>query len=468
MEEVAITKLVHGGQGMGELADGRKVFVWNALPGERVRVRIIKKKRSYAEAIAEEVVLASPERVEPLEANYLATSPWQIMTFAAENRHKADIVKELFTQAGVVIPSEVEESSGEKEDLSTTPAAAGSAQDDKAVLSVGSELHYRNKMEYSFWGDDDGLHLALHRRGSHGKEIVQGSVLALPALDTAAQAVLSELQRLNVRAGDLKTVIVRCNQSGEAVAALFVKPSEFPRLKLPNAVKTPVSKDSPLSALKGLRVYHSSPRSPASVPTQLLYELGDCGLHDALLGQTFSYDVDSFFQVNVPVYTRALESIRVHCQGDPVDMYAGVGTIGLSVAKKQVTLVELDMATAAMARVNAEKSPVKAEVVQASTEKALEYITAEQPVIFDPPRAGLHAQVVQRCLEVLPPQIIYLSCNPSTHARDLALLQDAYTIKHFEVFNFFPRTPHIETLAVLERQTAEDPNRKSTAEPLPK
>lgn len=452
MDEVVIEKLVHGGQGLGTLADGRKVFVWNALPGETVRVRIIKKKRSYAEAIAEEILKASPERIDPLEDNYLATSPWQMMTFEAENRYKSAIVKELFTHEGVVIPHENLESSGEKGYLSTSPARAGFAQDDRAVVSVGSEFHYRNKMEYSFWGDDDGLHLALHQRGSHGKQIVQGSALAMPALDDAARAVLSELQRLDLRAGDLKTVIVRCNQAGEAVAALFVKPSKFPRLKLPNAVKSPVSKDSPVTTLKGLRVYHSNPRSPASVPTTLLYELGDCGLRDKLLGQTFSYDVDSFFQVNEPVYTRALESIRAHCQGDPVDMYAGVGSIGLSVAEREAILVELDFRTAAMARANACDSPVFAEVVESSAEKALEYIDGSQPVIFDPPRAGLHANVVKRCLEVRPPQIIYLSCNPATHARDLALLQSAYKMTHFEIFNFFPRTPHIETLAVLERK----------------
>lgn len=456
MDEVVIEKLVHGGQGLGTLADGRKVFVWNALPGETVRVRIIKKKRSYAEAIAEEILKASPERMDPLEDNYLATSPWQMMTFEAENRYKSAIVKELFTHEGVVIPKENLESSGKKGDLSSSPARAGFAQDDRAVVSVGSEFHYRNKMEYSFWGDDDGLHLALHQRGSHGKQIVQGSALAMPAVDDAARAVLSELQRLDLRAGDLKTVIVRCNQAGEAVAALFVKPSKFPRLKLPNAVKSPVSKDSPVSspvgALKGLRVYHSNPRSPASVPTTLLYELGDCGLRDKLLGQTFSYDVDSFFQVNLPVYTRALESIRAHCQGDPVDMYAGVGSIGLSVAEREAILVELDFRTAAMARANACDSPVFAEVVESSAEKALEYIDGSQPVIFDPPRAGLHANVVKRCLEVRPPQIIYLSCNPATHARDLALLQSAYKMTHFEIFNFFPRTPHIETLAVLRRK----------------
>ena len=82
LEEVIIEKLVHGGQGLATLADGRKVFVWNALPGETVRVRIIKAKHSYAEAIAEEIVKASAERVEPSEANYLATSPWQMMTLS--------------------------------------------------------------------------------------------------------------------------------------------------------------------------------------------------------------------------------------------------------------------------------------------------------------------------------------------------------------------------------------------------
>jgi 23S rRNA (uracil1939-C5)-methyltransferase len=95
-------------------------------------------------------------------------------------------------------------------------------------------------------------------------------------------------------------------------------------------------------------------------------------------------------------------------------------------------------------------SRLKGEVVEASTEKALEYIISDRPVIFDPPRAGLHQKVVERCLEVLPPQIIYLSCNPATHARDLKLLQEKYKIEFFEIYNFFPRTPHIETLAVLK------------------
>lgn len=437
MEEVVIRKMVHGGQGLAELADGRKVFVWNALPGETVRVRVIKKKRSYAEAIAEEVVKASPERIEPREANYLATSPWQMMTFEAENKYKAEIVAELFAHEKIQLPSV--HHSGLDPESKTVDSGSGAGMT-QPVVTAGGEWNYRNKMEYSFWGDDDGLHLALHQRGSHGKQVVRGSELAMPALDAGAQAVLAELQKLQPRAGDLKTIIVRVSQKGEVVAALYTKLDKFTKLSLPSGVK-------------GLRVYHSNPKSPASVPTKLLYELGDCNLNDELLGKTFSYDVDSFFQVNLPIYERALSRIREHCQADPVDMYAGAGSIGLSVSKAQATMVELDPATVAMARLNAEQSGLKTEVVEASTEKALEYIGADKPVIFDPPRAGLHTKVVERCLETLPPQIIYLSCNPATQARDLALLQASYTVVFFEIYNFFPRTPHIETLAVLSKRT---------------
>jgi 23S rRNA (uracil1939-C5)-methyltransferase len=433
MEEVVIEKLVHGGQGLAELADGRKVFVWNALPGEKVRVEIIKNKRSFAEAIAIEVIEPSAERIEPVETNYLATSPWQMMTFDAENKYKKEIVSELFQQAKVVIP--------DFQITTVAGKAARAAELDSALGALENPLEvfqYRNKMEYSFWGDDDGLHLALHQRGSHGKQIVTGSQLALPAIDAAANAIVAQLSELSARAGDLKTIIVRCDRQGNAVASLFTKLEKFRELTLP-------------PELQGLRVYYSEPKSPASVQTKFLYELGDVTLTDELLGKKFEYDVDSFFQVNIPIFEQALTRIKSFCDEPSItDMYAGVGTIGLSVAKESVELVELDPATAKMARRNAKSSELQAEVTQASAEKSLDYISADKPVIFDPPRAGLHNKVTQKVLEILPPKIIYLSCNPATQARDLALLQEKYAIKYFETFNFFPRTPHIETLAVLE------------------
>lgn len=414
LETVTIEKLVHGGQGLGTLASGQKAFIWNALPNETVRARVIRRKRSFVEAIAEEIVVASAERITPTEENYLSTSPWQIMNFAAENEYKKAIVAELFAQEKVVLPT-------------LTP-----------VIHDDRQQHYRNKMEYSFWGDDDGLHLALHRRGSHGKQIVQGSSLAMLVLDAGANSIAVQLSSLGMRAGDLKTIIVRSNQRGETVAALYTKLESFKKLTLP-------------PELKGLRVYHSNPRSPASVATKLLYELGDATLQDELLGKIFTYDVDSFFQVNLPVYEQALQTIKNSLEApNLVDMYAGVGSIGLSVATERVGLIELDAATAAMGRLNATSSGLQAEVVEASTEKVLEYITGECPVIFDPPRAGLHEKIITRVLEAKPRQIVYLSCNPATHARDLAKLQEAYIVKTLTIYNFFPRTPHIETLALLE------------------
>lgn len=415
LDTVVIEKLVHGGQGLGVLADGRKVFVWGALPGEKVELEIRRSKKSYAEAVTTKVLNPSKDRVEPKEANYLATSPWQIMTLESENYWKKAITKEIFTQAGIKLPS-------------------------FEVYSDGNEYEYRNKMEYSFWGDDDGVHLALYGRGSHQKQIVTGSELAMPAVDLAANSVVKQLNNKGVRAGDLKTIIVRCDQKNGAVASLFVKQKEFPKLTLPEG-------------LRGLRLYLSNPKSPASIRTELLYELGDSRLQDELLGNPFSYDVDSFFQVNVPVFEQALGSMKQYCRADDmVDMYAGVGSIGLSVVGKSVDLVENDPATAAMAEVNAKASGLIVSVTQVASEKALDYITNNKPIIFDPPRAGLHAAVVDRILEIKPPMIVYLSCNPATQARDIALLKSAYDISDFEVFNFFPKTPHIESLAVLKRK----------------
>lgn len=414
--EIQIEKVVHGGQGLGTLPDGRKVFVWGALPGERVRVKILKGKRSYAEALVERVLEPSPVRIMPREENYLATSPWQIATLQAENEYKTLIVKELYTQAHIPLP-----------EFST-------------IADPSREWQYRNKMEYSFWGDENGLHLALYNRGSHQKNIVQGSALAMPAIDMAAHAVLDELNRHSVRAGDLKTIVVRCSQEGKAVVSLFVKPQTFATLALPEGVQ-------------GLRVYHSNPKSPASVTTALLQEVGDPLLHDTLLGKPFAYDADSFFQVNLPIFEQVLRRIAEQCTAEQiVDMYAGTGSIGLSVARRQVELVELDAASAAMARINAQASGLEAKVIETSAEKALDSIRGDCPVIFDPPRAGLHDHVTTRVLDVVPSQVVYLSCNPATQARDLAKLQEVYAIEFFEAFNFFPHTPHIETLAVLRKK----------------
>ncbi len=447
LEEVKIEKLVHGGQGLGQLSDGRKIFVWNALPGELVRVAITKKKRDYAEGIADEIINPSKERIEPIDQAYLSTSPWQIMTYEAENKYKKEILTESFSREKILMPDVDFVAAGkagpvrfsESEFTSEGPMSGPPLRGDSqwGGDNPPGVFHYRNKMEYSFWADEAGLHLALFKRASHVKQIVAGSSIARPEIDVVANNIVAILNKNGIRGSQLKTIILRVNKTGEVVAALFTKDEQFPLL---NELKT---------VCNGVIVFYSNPKSPASVVTRELYTFGSVILRDELFGKEIMYSVNSFFQVNLPVFETALQSIKNATKNEPIiiDMYAGVGAIGLSVGAQK--LIEIDSDNVAMAKENVGYSG--AAVIQASTEQALEHITADSCVIFDPPRAGLHEKVIGRILKELPDMLVYLSCNPSTQARDVARLQSKYEIAFLTGYNFFPRTPHIESLAILQK-----------------
>ena len=132
-----------------------------------------------------------------------------------------------------------------------------------------------------------------------------------------------------------------------------------------------------------------------------------------------------------------------------LDLYSGVGTIGLSVARDaNLTLVEVDKSAYHELENNANNIP-NATTILAKSEETLSNITNSQTVILDPPRAGCDSKLIAKLLEVKPVKIIYLSCNPATQARDVKKLLTTYKIIDTKVFNFFPRTPHIESLIVL-------------------
>ncbi len=411
LETVKIDKLVHGGQALGTLEDGRKVLVWNALPGETVAVRLVKSKNKYAEGFAEEVIRAAKERVEPKDEAYLSTSPWQIMSFAAENKYKQEILAETFA----------------REKVDFTDAIPFHAGD--------QEWHYRTKMEYSFWADDTGLHLALFNRGSHGKRTITGSSIARPEIDAVANKVCELLNTTNVRGSQLKTIIIRCNQAGECAVALFTKDEKFPFIAELDSVA------------KGLTVYYSNPKSPASIVTKELYGFGDTTLTDNVLDVPIKYDVNSFFQVNLPVFKLALTDMQMAVEGvQPIiDFYSGVGTIGIPLGAS--ALVESEPANIKMAKQNFGHKRIK--IIKTTAEKSLDCIPDKGVLIVDPPRAGLHTKVTDEILIAQPDMVVYLSCNPSTQARDLGLLQEVYRIQSLAGYNFFPRTPHIESLAVM-------------------
>ena len=462
LETIHLDKIVGGGQTLGTLADGRKCFVWGGLPGETVTVRITKKKSHFVEAIVEEVVSPSPDRIQPHDPDsYLSTSPWQIMPLEIEQAYKRQLIDDAFTLHSVALPAAI--------DIYCNNVAYG----------------YRNKVEFSWYSEigesGDTFDLAFFRRGSKGKIVVDGTSLAHPAINNLARAVRDLLRHKRVAARQLKTLLVRCDQSGSCVWQLYVKDRLPEIITADEAAKLPA---------QGGEVIYSDPRSPASRITERLARFGNTTLTDAILGIPFRYACEGFFQVNIPVYEQALRDMKEWVSRDcntqysgrqlehhqkiirdprkvaqifsevllaadrpTLDLYAGVGTIGLTIGSGNVTLVEINAdAVREMQRNIAELDRTDARAVLAPSEQALNYITVKEIVIVDPPRAGLHPDVIATLLQKLPPRIIYLSCNPVTQARDVSLLQEKYEIMHHQGYNFFPRTPHIEHLIILDKK----------------
>ena len=424
-------KIVGGGQAIGTLDDGRKAFVWGGLPKELVTIRVTKKKSHFVEGIVTEIIEKSPERITPKDENsYLSTSPWQIMPMSSEQSHKASLIKEAFLLHNITLPEKIE------------------------IFSDGVEFNYRNKVEFSWFGDktDDDeketLDLAFFKRGGKGKVVVNGTSLAHPSINKLAIEIRDLLREKPIVARQLKTLLIRSDQHGNAVWQLYIKD------RIENLISDDEAK---LLSAKGGEIIYSDPKSPASRITKRLEKFGDTTLSDTILGVAFNYACEGFFQVNIPVYEKALSDMKawINCNEKllTLDLYSGVGTIGLTIGGDDVTLVEInEHAVAEMQRNITKLNRPNAKAILAPSEKSLEYITDEQIVIVDPPRAGLHADVTNRLLETEPPRIIYLSCNPVTQARDASLLQEKYEIVHHQGYNFFPRTPHIEHLVILDKK----------------
>ncbi|MDB5181077.1 MAG: putative methyltransferase [Candidatus Saccharibacteria bacterium] len=413
-------KIVGGGQALATLEDGKKLFAWGALPDEEANVQLTKKKSRLVEGYVTEVLKPSKDRVEPRDLDsYLSTSPWQIMTMEAEQHYKAALIVEAFELHSVVLPNPVE------------------------VYTNGREYEYRNKIEFSFWFETDTqqLSLAFFRRGTHGKIAVKGTSLASPVINTKAQEVLAVLNEMKVIGRDLKTLLIRSNANGEVSWQLYVKDPEFAHDEF----------IAHFEAGERGQVIFSNPLSPASVITEYLTP-HTLRLTDTILGVSFNYATEGFFQINIPVYEQALLDMKTFIlEGKPVlDLYSGVGTIGLTIGGDDLTLVEMNKEAVREMKNNIVELGKKATAILAASEDITEYITEDKVIILDPPRAGLHLDVIDRLLEVTPERIVYLSCNPVTQARDVALLAEKYNVTSHKGYNFFPRTPHIENLVILD------------------
>ena len=429
-------KIINGGQALGTLIggddNGKKIMAWGVLPGETANIQLTKNKSSYCEGIIAEpqtnnlITPNTEQRVKPKDpASYLSTSPWQIIAFEAEQFYKSALVEEAFELQNIVLPYPIETWVGDQ------------------------QYYYRNKIEYSFWYDTDTntLDLAFFKRGSHNKVAVTETSLAMPAITTLSKDILKILNQHQVGGRNLKTLLIRANQTGETAWQLYAKDK---------SIATPQLCED-LSQYKNGEIIFSNPKSPASVITERLYRTPDFKeLEDNILGKKFSYKTEGFFQINIPAYEQVLNNIKEYIpKNTPVlDLYSGVETIGLSIGSSNpLTLVEINPVAVEELKANISQLGLdkSATAVLTASEDAVDYIKTDQIVILDPPRAGVHQLVINKLIAEKPEKIIYLSCNPVTQARDIAPLLEHYSIEMHKGYNFFPRTPHIEHLIVLNK-----------------
>ena len=379
------------GQGIATNSDGKKIFLWNALPGEKVtEYQILKQKSHLTEAVALKFENPNPHRVLPRDEHFLSNSPWQILDINYENSVKKQIIEELFSKL-------------------KTPEITFEASD--------NEYFYRNKMEYSLYYDHETtkIHPAIHRRGSHHKIPILTSSLENPAIYRRAMEIINELNSRQEDSRKYQSLLLRCNRQGEVSGGLYENCQPHPTFK---------------------------------------------NLTDEILGQKFSYSPNGFFQINLPEYEKVLRKIKdfIKDQNKVVDLYSGVGTIGLTVASdKNLTLVEIDKFAHGELLNNIET--VKSSTgnsnitgILAKSETIYDHITHDSTVIVDPPRSGCDTTLIETIKQKLPEKLVYLSCNPITQVRDLDSLLNYYEIENVTGYNFFPHTPHIECLVLLERK----------------
>jgi 23S rRNA (uracil1939-C5)-methyltransferase len=413
------------------------VFVRGAVPGDRVRARITKAKRSFAEADSVELVEPSPERVEPVAPH--PGAPWQVLPYERQLREKEDQVRDALARIGRFEAPPVE-----------------------SIVPAVEPLRYRNKLEYSFGEDDGQLVLGFHRPGRYDAiDDVTLDILASERVDALREAVKAWCREEGLSAWDrraqqgiLRNLVVReGRRTGQLQARVVTSPGSAFRVD-------ELAAAAPAESMLWTRAAGVAETTRAG-ETEVVK--GAATLEEELAGLRFRISPDAFFQTNTEMaerlYGTAVELAGLTGRERVLDLFCGIGTIALVLALDagEVFGVELVEEAVADAIENARLNGVDnarffAGDVRLAMRPLLEQSRSPDVVVVDPPRAGLSQKVVRRVLEAEAKRIVYVSCNPTTLAPNARQMADAgYELKTVRPVDMFPQTPHIESVALLEK-----------------
>lgn len=447
-EEVRVTvdRLAYGGRGVGRL-DGFVVFVSGAAPGDVVRARIVRARRTYAEAEAVAVEVASEDRTEPRCPHFgpCGGCVWQHVAYAAQARAKEAIVRESFAHLGGIAEAVVH-----------------------PIVTAPDPWYYRNKMEFSF--HPDGV-LGLHRRGEWNRIVpVEACFLQSPE-SVALVAAVRDLARRHglvpydpkTHAGFLRSLVIReARGTGDRLVGLLTSPGPFAASA---AFVEEVVRVVPgvTGIVRGVVTATSEGAPPSGVET--LY--GSSTLEERLVGLRFRIGLNTFFQTNTAQAARMIECVVERAQplasARVVDLYCGIGTFALPLSRAggRVVGIELLAASVDAAGANAALNGLDGVGFTAGDARVmLPAVVAANGtpdvLVLDPPRAGAGGKVMRKIGRSGARRIIYVSCNPTTLAPDLKeLMPFGYGLVDVQPFDLFPQTHHVEAIAVLDRQALE-------------
>lgn len=459
VENVEITGVAAEGKSIARI-DDMVVFIPYGAPGDVVNIKLDKKKRSYAEAHIVDMVKPSPDRVTPACEHFgvCGGCKWQHIPYESQLRYKRDQVVDALTRIAKVEIPEVNPTLGSKETFC-----------------------YRNKLEYTFsckcWITFEDLRsgreiadrnaLGFHIPGAFDKVLdikkcwLQDDLSNRIRLFVRQYALAKGYEFYDIKAqqGLMRTLMVRIASTGEVMLiVVFARPEQEKIDDLMGAIAAEFPEITSLLYVVNQKV------NDTIADQEVITYRGRDYINEEMEGLQFRIGPKSFYQTNsLQAYELYKVARRMAClkPDDLVyDLYTGTGTIANFVARqvKKVVGIEYVPEAIADAKLNSEVNGIDNTIFFAGdmkdvlTNGFIEEHGRPDVMIIDPPRAGMHEDVVNVILNARPERIVYVSCNPATQARDLALMDSLYRVEEVQPVDMFPHTHHVENVVRMTRR----------------
>ncbi len=438
LQEVTIEKMVNGGYGLGRLPEGKAVFVEGAYPGEKVLVRLTRVKKDFSFARTVTVLEPSPKRVKPSCPHFGSCGgcQWMDIDYKEQLVYKKAILEDTLKRVGKI----------KETVLPVVPSERISGYRGKMEFSLSKDRYLGLKMRYSH-------KIVKIKRCEISPEVFNDILRNLKKLLDAFEVSIYDFER---KKGVLKHVVLRYAVSTNQTMVIFVTKTEsFQEGKeIARKLRSVVPGITSI-----IHVMNSKDSVVLRGPYRTLW--GEGIILEKFDWEEFQIPPTAFFQNNYWITRKILDHVyeELNLEGNEtvLDLYSGIGTFSIRVAKGagKVIAVESSRVSVKAGKSNANINRVQnVAFVEADVENFLTSVSERiDKVILDPPREGAGIKVMRRLLDIRPTRIVYVSCEPSTLARDLkVLVEEGYSIEKIQPFDMFPHTFHIETVVTLSRK----------------